>query len=189
MFLNRSSTTTNDDRLMVNHLLPIAKIDDVGSYAKQMFSAKSNLTGLSIEQILLLDYKTYIFNDQSWGIGVAETFYPNNIFDRRDELIIAMNNEKNKSHLIGLLFSVIDIENGQNLMIILGEPENTVIRETFNVSVQNGIADLGSKTSRKKDIIPPLERFFSTKYYNRGSLTSPYCFVLFSLLLSFFLLT
>lgn len=173
---------------MVSHLLPVAKIVDVESYAKQMFSAKSNLTGFSMEQILLLDYKTYVFNDQLWGIGVAETFYPSNIFERKDELIIAMNNEKKKSHLTGLLFSVINIEKGQNLMIILGEPENSVIRGTFNVSVQNGIADLGSKTSRKKDIIPPLERFFSVNYYNRAPLNSPLSFLSFSLLLSFFLL-
>jgi manganese-dependent inorganic pyrophosphatase len=151
-----------------------------------MFSAKSNLTGYSMEQILLLDYKTYVFNNQLWGIGVAETFYPNNIFERKDELIIAMNNEKKKSHLIGLLFSIIDIDKEQNLMIILGEPENTIVQKTFNVSVQNGIADLGARISRKKDIIPLLERYFSTNYPNGSQLNSPLRFV--SLLLSFFFL-
>jgi manganese-dependent inorganic pyrophosphatase len=179
---------------MVDYLLPMAKIDDIKSYANQMFSAKSNLTGYSMEQILLLDYKTYVFNNQLWGIGVAETFYPNNIFERKDELIIAMNNEKKKSNLIGLLFSVIDIDKEQNLMIILGEPENTVVQKTFNVSVQktfnvsvqNSIADLGARISRKKDIIPLLERYFSTNYPNGSQLNSPLRFV--SLLLSFFFL-
>jgi len=181
----RSSTTTDEDRSMVDYLLPIAKIDDVKSYANQMFSAKSNLTGYSMEQILL-DYKTYVFNDQLWGIGVAETFYPNNIFQRKDELIIVMNNEKEKSHLTGLLFSVIDIEKEQNIMIILGEPENTVVQKTFNVSVQNGIADLGARISRKKDIVPLLERYFATDYPNGSQLDSSLCVV--SFLLSFFFL-
>ena len=183
-FSYRSSTTTGEDRSMVDYLLPIAKIDDVKSYANQIFSAKSNLTGYSMEQILLLDYKTFVFNDQLWGIGVTETFYPNNILQRKDELIIAMNNEKRRSNLTGLLFSVIDIEKEQNLMIILGEPENTVIQKTFNVTVQNGIADLEARISRKKDIIPLLESYLSRNYPNGSQLNSPLRFV--SLLLSFF---
>jgi inorganic pyrophosphatase/exopolyphosphatase len=95
-----------------------------------------------------------------------------------------MNNEKKKSHLTGLLFSVVDIEKEQNIMIILGEPENTVVQKTFNVSVQNGIADLRTRISRKKDIVPPLERYFTTNYPNGCQFNYPLHFV--SLLLSFF---
>ncbi len=47
-------------------------------------------------------------------------------------------------------------------MIILGEPENTVIRKTFNVDIKGQIIDLGSRISRKKDIIPPLKAYFKT---------------------------
>jgi manganese-dependent inorganic pyrophosphatase len=147
---------------MVQYLLPIAKIMDVGSYANEMLHAKSDLTGFSMQQILLLDYKTYLFNGQLWGIGMLETFYPDYILERRSELLTEMINEKQKSHLSGLLFSVIDILKGQNLMIILGEPEDTVVRKVFNVDIKDGIADLGSRMSRKKGIIPPLEHYFNT---------------------------
>ncbi len=184
----RLSTTTDDDRSMVDYLLPIAKIVDVESYANQMFQAKSDLTGLSMQKILLLDYKTYLFNGQLWGLGVLETFYPNNILERQDELLTAMTDEKKKSHLTGLLFSVIDISKERNLMIILGEPENTVVRKTFNVDVQDGIADLGSRLNRKKDIIPPLELYFKLNYSSGGQLNSPLCFSLFFLLYFFYLL-
>jgi len=174
---------------MVDYLLPISKIVDVESYANEMFQAKSDLTGLSMQTILLLDYKTYPFNGQLWGIGVLETFYPNNILERQDELLTAMTDEKMKSHLTGLLFSVIDISKERNLMIILGEPENTVVRKTFNANVQDGIADLGSRLSRKKDILPPLELYFKSNYYNGGQLNSPRRCFLFLLLSFFHLLT
>jgi manganese-dependent inorganic pyrophosphatase len=49
-------------------------------------------------------------------------------------------------------------------MIILGEPENTVVRKAFNVDIKDGTADLGSRMSRKKDIVPPLELYFNTNY-------------------------
>jgi manganese-dependent inorganic pyrophosphatase len=75
-----------------------------------------------------------------------------------------MSDEKKKSNLSGLLFSVIDILKEQNLMIILGEPENIVVRKAFNVDIKDGTADLGSRMSRKKDILPPLEIYFNTNY-------------------------
>jgi hypothetical protein len=55
---------TADDRETGKYLLPIAKISDVKSYASQMFEAKSDLTGLSTKEILLLDYKICMFNGE-----------------------------------------------------------------------------------------------------------------------------
>ncbi|UJR11615.1 hypothetical protein I4U23_015797 [Adineta vaga] len=156
----RSATTTNEDRSMVKYLLPIAKIVNITSYANEMFAAKSDLTNYSIEEILLLDFKTFIFNDQIWGIGVAETFYPDYILKRKDELLQAMMNEKRKSQLTGILFAIIDITKVRNLMIILDELESMVVQKAFNVNVEDGIADLGSRISRKKDIVPALEHYF-----------------------------
>ena len=149
---------------MVNYLLPIAKIGNVESYVNQMFIAKSDVTGLSMREILLLDYKAYVFNGQLWGIGVSETFYPIKFLERQDELLKEMTDEKKKSHLTGLLFCVIDISKKRNFMIILDEPENIVVQKAFHVTVQNRIADLGSRISRKKDIIPSLELYFKTNY-------------------------
>ena len=145
---------------MAIYLQPIAKITNVTSYANEMFAAKSDLTNYSIEEILLLDYKTFVFNDQVWGIGVAETFYPNHILDRTDELLETMAEEKKKSQLAGILFSIIDIVKVKNSMVILGEPEDTVIQNAFAVDIKDRIADLGSRVSRKKDIVPALELYF-----------------------------
>jgi hypothetical protein len=75
-----------------------------------------------------------------------------------------MTDEKKNSHLTGLLFSIIGISIEQNLMIILGESESTVVQKTLNVAIQDGITDLGSRISRKKDIISPLELYFKTNY-------------------------
>ncbi|CAF0809054.1 unnamed protein product [Rotaria sordida] len=159
----RLPTTTDDDRSVVDYLLPIANIDNIESYANQMFEANSDLSDLSIQQILLHGYKIFLFNNQYWGISMLYTFYPNDIFKRKEELLKEMFNEKKKSHLTGILFSVIDIIKEQNFMIILGEPENTVVRQAFNVDFEGQIINLGSRISRKRDIIPPLEAYFKTK--------------------------
>ncbi|CAF4917484.1 unnamed protein product, partial [Rotaria sp. Silwood1] len=157
----RSVTTTNDDRNIVNYLQPIANISDIESYANKLFEAKSDLTGFTTQQILLLDYKTSVFNNQIWGIGVAETWHPSYLLEHQDDLLQEMAKEKINSNLTGILFSIIDILKEKNLMLIPGEPENTVIRAAFNVDdVVDQIADLGPRMSRKKQIIPPLEEYF-----------------------------
>ncbi|CAF2376076.1 unnamed protein product [Rotaria sp. Silwood2] len=159
----RLPTTTDEDRSIVDYLLPIAKINNIESYANQMFEANSDLSGLSMQQILLHGYKTFLFNDQYWGISVLYTFYPNDVLERKEDVLKEMLNQKEKNHLTGILFSVIDIIKEQNFMVILGEPENTVVRKAFNVDFEGQVANLGSRISRKKDIVPPLEAYFKTK--------------------------
>ena len=128
-----------------------------------MFEAKSDLTGFSSKKILLLDYKTFHFNDQHWGVGTAETCNLDKMLERKDELLKEMDEEKKNSHLNGILFCMIDILKESNLTLILGPDEEKVAREVFKVDVQDHIADLGSRISRKKQLIPGLEAHFKPK--------------------------
>ena len=148
---------------MVDYLRSIAQVDDLGLYASQMFEAKSDLTGFSAQKILLLDYKTFPFKDQNWGVGTSETCNLDKVLQRKDELLKEMDAEKRKGQLQGILFSVIDILEERNITLILGETEERVVREAFNVDVKEHIADLGSRISRKKQIIPALEAYFNPK--------------------------
>jgi manganese-dependent inorganic pyrophosphatase len=159
----RSPTTTDDDRNVVKFLQPLAKIDDLQAYAGQMFEAKSDLTGFSAKKILLLDYKTFHFNDQHWGVGSGETCNLDKMLERKDELLKEMDEEKKRSHLNGILFCMIDIIKENNLTLIPGPDEEKMAREVFKVDVKDHIADLGSRISRKKQIIPALEAYFNPK--------------------------
>ncbi|CAF3593445.1 unnamed protein product [Rotaria sordida] len=156
----RSPTTTNDDRKILEYLIPLAKIDDITSHAKQMFEAKSDLQGFSSQQILLLDYKTYSFNNETWGIGTGETCNIKKMLERKDELLKEMHEEKKRNNLKGILFSMIDIIKEKNLTLIPDDIEEKVVRQAFKVDIKNHIADLGSRVSRKKQIIPALEEYF-----------------------------
>ncbi|CAF4476201.1 unnamed protein product [Rotaria socialis] len=158
-----SVTTTNDDRNIVTYLQPISGITDLQSYVDNLFEAKSDLAGLTTEEIVLRDYKIFVFQNQKWGIGVAETWYPDYLLNQKDELLLEMVKEKGRSNLTGILFSIIDILNEKNLMLIPGEPENTVVRAAFNVDVTDQMADLGARLSRKLQIIPPLEVYFNKR--------------------------
>lgn len=159
----RSPTTTDDDREVVEHLQTIAKIDDLEGYAHRMFEAKSDLAGFSTQQILLLDYKTFQFQNEHWGIGSGETCNVERMLERKDDLLKEMNEEKKKNNLQGILFCIIDILKEKNLTLVPGEHEAQVVKEAFKVDTKDGIADLNSKISRKKQIIPALEGHFNSK--------------------------
>lgn len=162
----RSPTTTDDDRKAIDYLHSLAKIDDIESYAGKMFEAKSDLTGFSTKKILLLDYKTFYFQDQQWGVGSGETCNVDKMLERKNELLREMEEEKKQNNLGGILFCIIDILQEHNLTLILSETEEKVVREAFQVDVQDHVADLGSRISRKKQIIPTLEGYFHVKAGN-----------------------
>ena len=148
---------------MVNYLSPIARLDDVTSYANRMLDAKSDLTRFSAKEILLLDYKIYSFNEEKWGVGTCETCNMSMVLERQKDLLKEMHEEKKRGHLKGILFSVVDILNERNVTLIAGDYESKVVRDAFNVNIDNHRADLGSRISRKKQIIPTLEAYFKSK--------------------------
>jgi len=157
----RSPTTTPADREAVAFLAPIAGVNDVTAYALSMFAAKSDLGDTPASTLLKMDYKVFPFGTQKWGIGVTETTNPGYVFGRQAELMAAMQAEKAASGLDGLLLSVVDILNETNRTLVAGESEAEVVKAVFGAQAQDGVADLGGKISRKKQIVPALESYFS----------------------------
>ena len=157
----RSPTTTQADKDAVAFLAPIAGIDDVTAYAMQMFAAKSDLGDTPAERLLKMDYKVFPFGAQTWGLGVIETTNPAYVFGRQAELIAAMQTEKAESNLSGIVLSVVDILNETNRMLIPSETEAGVIQVAFGAPTHEQVADLGDRISRKQQIVPALEKYFS----------------------------
>ncbi|WP_135229696.1 manganese-dependent inorganic pyrophosphatase [Deinococcus fonticola] len=161
----RSPTTTQDDREAVEFLAPIAGIQDVEQYALAMFAAKSDLGDTPAETLFRMDYKVFPFGDpakpQEWGLGVIETTNPAYVFGRQAELLAAMDTVKAEDGLSGVLLSVVDILNETNRTFILSATEEKVMQEAFGVRTQGQVADLGHRISRKKQIVPVLEKYFS----------------------------
>ncbi|AWN24667.1 manganese-dependent inorganic pyrophosphatase [Deinococcus irradiatisoli] len=157
----RSPTTTDADREAAAFLAPIAGVDDVTAYAMQMFAAKSDLGDTPAERLLKMDYKEFTFGAQQWGLGVIETTNPGYVFGRQAELIAAMQAEKVASGLGGILLSVVDILGETNRTLIVSGAEAEVVKGAFGVEAEGQVADLGQLISRKKQIVPALEAYFS----------------------------
>ncbi len=158
----RSPTSTEQDREIVEKLNKIAGIADLETFSLQMFDAKSDLSEFTPEQIITMDYKPFDFNGKKFCIGVMETTSPDFALNMQQQLIEAQVKIKSENNLDGLLFFVVDILHEQSTAITCSEFETQTVLEAFEASqVSEQILNVGSIVSRKKQIVPILEAYFS----------------------------
>lgn len=155
----RSPTSTDEDKQIIEQLNKIAEIEDLEKYSLEMFGAKSDLGEMEIEKIVKMDYKEFEFKGKKYGIGVIETTNPDYIFGRKEEVVEALIEIKKKDGLKGIMVSVIDILNEHNKTIVADEHEAEILRAIFDgKEIEHNVYSLGPVLSRKKQIVPKLEK-------------------------------
>ena len=158
----RSPTTTKEDKEIVDKLKEISEIQDTEKYSLEMFEAKSDLGDIETEKLVKLDYKEFEFNKGKYGVGVIETTNPKYSLERKEEIIKEMKNIKEKENLDGIFLSVVDILEEDNKTIVSDEHDAEIIEKTFNgEKIEDNVYSLGNIVSRKKQIIPVLEKNLS----------------------------
>lgn len=133
-------------------------------FVNHMFSAKSNVEGLSLETVTTSDYKSFTIHGIHFGFGVCETTNPEQILVQKDELVKVLKKIKREQEVSLMFFVVVDVVNLQSKMIIIGQDEDRVIKAALpGTMIEPNILDMGGLVSRKKDFIPPLSRFFRSE--------------------------
>ena len=156
----RSPTTTNADRKAIEALNTIAQIEDLEAYSMEMFQAKSHLGDISVRHLIMLDYKAFDAWEKKFGIGSVETTDPLFALTKKAEIIEELNVLKKEQQLDFIMLSVIDILNEKNISIIAHEKDAAIISEVFDAQTVDGLADLGNRISRKKQLAAPLSEYF-----------------------------
>lgn len=152
-----SPTTTENDRVALQELAARAKLD-VNEYAEELFSAKSDLTGMSAEDILLSDSKVFQMGTKKVRVAVLETAKPENVLSMKDDLISAMNSLKQKEGSDYLFFYAVDILNNSAEMMVSTEEEKQLGGKAHNTVFNGGTLSLPGVVSRKKQMVPNLEK-------------------------------
>lgn len=159
--LFRSATTTKEDTILAKELEKLSSINDVNKYAMSMFEAKSDLWDISIEDLIKYDYKEFELNWQKIWIGTLETTNPWYGLWRKEEILPWLELIKKESNLDFIMLSVVDIIWEQNTTIVLEWKDSEIIEEVFNCKVENNLADLKNRLSRKKQVVPYLTEYFN----------------------------
>jgi manganese-dependent inorganic pyrophosphatase len=156
----RSPTTTETDKKLVEKLNKIAGIKKLDSFSLEMFNAKSDVSDVSTEDLVKMDYKNFDFSGHKFGIGVMETTNKDFGLERKEEIEEILKKIKTEENLEAVVFSVVDILKGENYTLCSGEEEKNLLKEIFEFEEQQEILFKKGLISRKKEIVPLIENYF-----------------------------
>lgn len=150
-----SPTTTQEDRELVAKLNDIAKLN-IEEFVAEMFKAKSSLEGISMEELISLDYKAFEMGTRKVGVGTWETTGPESVNVKKAEILEALVSKKEADKLDLMFFMVVDILKQNCQLYIIGEQEKDLAEKVFGAKAEDGIMFLPGVVSRKKQIVPQL---------------------------------
>ena len=153
----KSPTTTERDKEIANKLNKIVGLELI-KYGKEMKKKGANIEGLSIRDLIFRDFKEYNFNGKKVGIGQLELIETEEFLEKKNEIIEEMKKIK-EDGFDSIIFAVTDIMKEGSTLFCVGE--NELVGKAFGVDFSSGYLYLQGIMSRKKQIVPPLEKIFS----------------------------
>lgn len=152
-----SPTTTEEDKKAAEELKSICA-EDIDKLSEEMFAAKSDLSGMSIDDILKVDSKVFEMGSKKVRISVLETTKPQNAIDMESDLIGEMSKIKNEEKSDHFFFFIVDILNSEATLFVADTIEKELAATAFNQKFEEGLLKLPGVVSRKKQIVPALEK-------------------------------
>lgn len=153
----RSPTTTEKDREIAQRLNEELKFD-LENLGKEIKKAGMDLDRPA-KNLILRDFKEYTFGSKKFGIGQIEIVEIEKILGEREkEILKAMEEVKTERGYHSLIFAITDIIKKGSQLFVLGEEDK--IKEIFGIELKNNSGWVSGLISRKKQIVPPLEKAF-----------------------------
>jgi len=156
----KSATCTSKDRAACEDLAKIAGVQDMQALGMEMFKVKSAVEGTPIRELVYRDYKDFNMSGKKVGIGQLEVVDLSILDGVKADLAadIAALKKEGGHHSIFLLLTDI-IKEGSEVLIV--SDDDSVINKAFGVTPAAGKAWLPGVMSRKKQVVPNLEKAFA----------------------------
>lgn len=148
----KSPTTTEEDIFAASKLAKLAKVD-IDEYGYAMFKAASSIKGISVNDLINQDFKTY--NVGNHGIGISQVFTMDfNEIEANIDAYINKLNEIASTYLCVVLFITDVYKNGS--YVIYNKASEDIVRDAFDLTeIYEGVY-IDSLVSRKKQMLPAL---------------------------------
>ena len=150
----QSPTTTEIDKKVAEDLALIAGVD-YKKYALDMFKAGTSLEGLTKEEVIKSDFKSFPIGDEKMAIGQVFTLDVDRIFDELDTYIEKLEEINNKEGYKFIIIAITDIlKNGSYL--IFTENAKSILENIYKLDdIKQGYY-VDGLVSRKKQILPSI---------------------------------
>jgi manganese-dependent inorganic pyrophosphatase len=156
----KSPTCTTADIRCVEALAEIAGIEDFKALGMEMFKVKSAVEGTPARVLVMRDFKDFNMNGNLVGIGQLEVIDLAVFDDIKADLeadIKALKAE-GKRHSVLLLLTDI-MKEGSEMLVISDDSELT--QKAFGKATVDGKVWLDGVLSRKKQVVPQLQKVFA----------------------------
>lgn len=158
--LLKSPTTTPKDIEVARKLALINEMD-IEEYGMKMLKAGSSIKGMSVEEIVEQDFKSFKLGDDSIGIGQVMTLDFEEIQKNINDYVAHLDNmcQENKYKLC-LLFVTDVIKNGS--YIIYSSNSQKIVSEAYNITNLEEGTYIDKMVSRKKQMYPQIAEFLNS---------------------------
>ncbi|HWJ03222.1 MAG TPA: putative manganese-dependent inorganic diphosphatase [Verrucomicrobiae bacterium] len=155
----KSPTCTQVDRDMAARLASIAEINLL-EFGAAMFKEGSSLSGRTPQDLLATDFKEFTVGGLQIGIGQVSVMGTEGIRDLKDALLLEMEGIRQRQGLDYVLLMITDLLEEATTLLIDGQ-DNAEIGKAFKAEVLDSQAYLPGVLSRKKQVVPPLAKYFA----------------------------
>lgn len=156
----KSATCTDRDKAAAKALAEIVGEQDLQSLGMEMFKVKSAIEGTPIRELVMRDYKDFNMNGHKVGIGQLEVVDLSLLDSVKADLakdIKALKEEGGRHSVLLLLTDI--IKEGSQMLI--ASDDGSVVEKAFGVGPENDAVWLSGVMSRKKQVVPNLEKTFA----------------------------
>ena len=151
----RSPTCTQTDREAAEELAKIAGIE-AEEYAKEMFSAGSNLAAKSSEEIFYQDFKKFAVGETTFGVGQINSMTERELEAIKDRLLPYMKKALVDHGVDMIFFMLTDITQASTELLCAGNGAVDLAIKSFHLEKGTERVVLKDVVSRKKQLIPPM---------------------------------
>lgn len=155
----KSPTCTQTDREMAYRLGQIAGIEPV-EFGTAMFKETASLGDRAPDEIVQSDYKEFSVGKIRVGVGQVNVMGFAGVEEMKEALLRAMEEKRRAEGVEYVMLMITDLlAEATNLLIAGANPER--IGAAFGVEVTERSAYLENVLSRKKQVVPPLAKYFN----------------------------
>jgi len=155
----KSPTCTKVDVKAVKELARIAGIEDFKALGMEMFLVKSAVQGATPRELTTRDYKDFNIGIKKVGIGQLEVVDLSVFDDMKDDLFADLKALKEEGTRHTVLLLLTDIIKEGSLLLVVSDDES-LVESAFDVKLENSQVWLPEVLSRKKQVVPFIEKAF-----------------------------
>lgn len=149
----RSATTTDTDRIMANYLAGLLNLD-AEAYGHEIFDNSSQLSNLTVDEMLSMDSKQYAAAGRTFTVSQVESGATHDLLKRREELIQGLKHRCAAQNLYFAALMITDLSTLNSVLLIAGDPR--FIAAIPFPRLHDSTFLCKSILSRKKQLLPLL---------------------------------